>query len=612
MRYAKRSPRGQSAETRRARRRLRLCAAVAGGTALLLLSACSGATQASSTSSVVTFAEQPGFPPNYIFPMLPASVNWPGNPVQFENLLYPPLYWFGQGSRPVLNKQLSVAYPPSYSDGNRTVTIRLKDYKWSDGVPVTSRDVEFWINLLKAGKDNYANYTPGDFPDNVASMSVPNSSTIVLHLTRAYNPTYYTFNNLSEVTPIPQQAWDKTSSSGPVGNYDETPAGAAKVFAFLTAESKNISTYATNPLWKVVDGPWLIKSFTTTGNVSFVPNRKYSGPDKPRLSAFEEESFTSETAELDALRAGDLDYGYLPIDDLSLETYFESHGYKVVPWDAWSAAFITINFTNPKTGPMFQQLYVRQAMQYLINQPQWIKAIWSGESYPTYGPVPTEPANSFVTSVERTNPYPYNPAQAISLLKAHGWTVRPNGVSTCSRAGSGAADCGAGIAAGTGLDFSLWVVANGAEETAEAEAMKSNFSAAGIEINVLTLPAARIGPDAHPCTTATPCHPLWDMIGMLGTIYSGEPTGEGFTTGDSANWGGYSSPTLDRLVQQTELSSSAKAFASYETYATENLPVLWLPANGPYQLTVIKSNLAGALPQDPMTFIDPSSWYYTK
>jgi peptide/nickel transport system substrate-binding protein len=593
------------------RRRARICAALLSGLALIA-AGCGSSTTNSTSSGVVTFAEQPGFPPNYIFPMLPASVNWPGNPTQFENLLYPPLYWFGSDGRPELNASLSVAYPPSFSNGDKTVTIRLKDYKWSDGAPVTSRDVAFWINLLRAGKDSYANYTPGDFPDNVASFSLPNSKTIVLQLTHAYNPTYYTYNNLGFITPIPQQAWDKESASGPVGNYDETPAGAKKVFDFLTAQSQHVATYATNPLWKVVDGPWEIKSYTTTGNVTFVPNRSYSGPDKPKLSEFEEESFTSETAEVDALRAGDLDYGYLPVSDLALKSYFQSHGYNVVSWPGFSAAFITLNFTSPSTGAMFRQLYIRQAMQHLINQPQWINAIWHGESYPTYGAVPTQPPNNFVTSVERTNPYPYSPADAIALLKDHGWTVKPNGTSTCSRPGTGPTDCGAGISAGTGLSFTLWVVAIAAEQTSEAEALKSSYSQAGINVTVETLPASRIGPAAHPCTKATPCHPDWNAIGMLGALYSGEPTGEGFTTGDAANWGGYSSATMDKLVQETELSSSSSAFAAYETYAAENLPVIYLPANGPYQLSVIKSSVHGATPQNPMSFIDPSAWSVTK
>jgi hypothetical protein len=62
---------------------------------------------------------------------------------------------------------------------------------------------------------------------------------------------------------------DKTSASGKVGSYDTTTAGAKAVFAFLTAQSKDVSSYGSNPLWKVVDGPWKLVSYQTTGYAKF-------------------------------------------------------------------------------------------------------------------------------------------------------------------------------------------------------------------------------------------------------------------------------------------------------------------------------------------------------
>ena len=35
--------------------------------------------------------------------------------------------------------------------------------------------------------------------------------------------------------PVLQHAWDKTSATGKVGNYDETTAGAKSVFDFLNS-----------------------------------------------------------------------------------------------------------------------------------------------------------------------------------------------------------------------------------------------------------------------------------------------------------------------------------------------------------------------------------------
>ena len=38
--------------------------------------------------------------------------------LQFQYLMYRPLYWFGQGTQPTMNTSLSLAAPPVYTDGN--------------------------------------------------------------------------------------------------------------------------------------------------------------------------------------------------------------------------------------------------------------------------------------------------------------------------------------------------------------------------------------------------------------------------------------------------------------------------------------------------------------
>ena len=41
-----------------------------------------------------------------------------------------------------------------------------------------------------------------------------------------------------------------------------------KIFDYLTTQAKSLSTYATNPLWQVVDGPYKLSAYNaTTGGV---------------------------------------------------------------------------------------------------------------------------------------------------------------------------------------------------------------------------------------------------------------------------------------------------------------------------------------------------------
>ena len=190
------------------------------------------ATAKPVSGGTATFAEPPGTSPNYIFPMITAAYYSVANIEQFQRLSFRSLYWIGNGQgQPVVDPARSLAALPVYSKNDSVVTIHLGNYKWSDGQPVTARDVGFWINLLKANKGSFAAYIPGEFPDNLKSYKIVDPKTIVLTLTGPYNPTWFTYDQLSQITPLPVQAWDKTSATGKVGNYDTTTAGAKAVFA---------------------------------------------------------------------------------------------------------------------------------------------------------------------------------------------------------------------------------------------------------------------------------------------------------------------------------------------------------------------------------------------
>ena len=130
---------------------------------------------------------------------------------------------------------------------------------------------------------------------------------------KAYTPTWFLYNQLSQITPMPA-AWDRTAS-GP-SHCDTTVSDCAAVYNYLNAQAKDLTGYVGSPLWSIVDGPWKLSAFNADGHVTFVPNKSYSGPVKPRLAAFQEVPFTTDTAEYDVLRSPSsstkIDVGYLP------------------------------------------------------------------------------------------------------------------------------------------------------------------------------------------------------------------------------------------------------------------------------------------------------------
>ena len=587
--------------------------------AVILISSGASAVGASTSSyhGTATFALPQGVLPNYIFPFSPGSVSNNVDYLQFAPLLWRPLYFYGHGLQVGINYQQSVGEPPVYSNGGRTVTVTLsRKFTWSDGQPVTNRDVELWMNIFSAEKDNWLGYAVGSIPDDITSMSFPASTPYKFSLTfnKAYSHLWILYNQLSQIVPIPQHAWDRTSASGRLGDYDTTTAGAKAVYNFLNAQSGNESTYASNPLWKTVDGPWVLQAFSAaTGAATFVPNRNYTGPGKPLLAKFEEVPFTSDAAEFDALRSGQLDYGYLPVQDLSQKQYFTSHGYRVANWLDYGFNDFFLNFTNPTVGPIFKQLYVRQAIQTLINQPQISKDIYHGEAYPTYGPIPTKPANPYTAKIGTDNPYPFSVAAAKKLLSSHGWKIHVDGIDTCSKPGTAAGECGAGIANSAQLNFTEMVATGSQPFTAEVEDMQSAWSDAGIHVTLKQEPVGTIFSNLIPCSDGGEgCQ--WQMgnFGEIGSTptYSPEylPIGtQWFATGGGTNPQGYSSPHMDALINEAGINSAPSAIQAIGVYGAEQLPGIWEP-NYPYQVSVISKKLKGSLPQNPNLNLLPQYW----
>lgn len=583
------------------------------------LAAMSGMLTASPTQAAsnrphgtVTFADQPGSPPTSVFPFANFANSGISSAPQFQGIMYRPLYWTGDPGQTKLQAEMSLADPPVYSANGRTVTVTLKNYVWSDGQPVTSRDVEFWLNLLKYEKVNWYDYGPGAIPDNILSVSTISSRQFSITFNAAYSHVWL-LDNLGQIIPIPQHSWDRTSVGGPIGDFDTTAQGAAAVYSFLSAQAADLASYGTNPLWKVVDGPYRVSSFDpSTGRATLVVNSDYSGPIKPEIETVVEVPFTSATAEFDALRSGSIDYGYVPPEDVSQISSLKSSGFDVQAWVPWGVTFVAINFTNPNVGPIFDQLYIRQAMQHVVDQPKYISAIYHGYAYPTYGPVPLEPDIKFVSPQLKTNPFPYDPGSAISLLKAHGWKVVAGGTDTCERPGTAGNECGSGIAAGAQLALRLQYASGSEAWASEMEALQSSLSRVGIQLTLSEATVNTIFASAFPCEPATGAGCSWESVFYGAGEYYGFgfniPTGEDyFGCGAGDNFDGYCSSEMTKLIGATHVGSGLSALYTYENYLAKQIPYLWLPQPD-YQISAVKKGLTGVYPQDAALNLTPEKW----
>ena len=556
--------------------------------------------------------------PNWILPIINSADNSVYNTFDFEWQMWRPLYYTPQGSTPTVDPALSPADAPVWSNNGTTMSITLKPWKWSNGQTLSSKDLEFTFDetlaAVKASPANWANFTPGYFPDDIKSMSTPNASTLVVNLTSPVNPTWME-EDIIDYPLMPATEWAKASASGPILDFT-VPANAAKIWTFLNAQSKSVSTYATNPLWQDVYGPYKLSSFNaTTGAFTMVPNTAYSGPHTNPESNFVGVPFTSDAAEFNAIKAGSIDVSVVPPQDAPELGTLKGLGYNYYGLPAFGDYFVTWNFSD-KTGDfnnIVSQLYFRQAMQHLEDQLGQTKAYLSGDASPGYSVISVYPHTPFMPANLSTNPYPFSISTAISMLKANGWNVVPNGTDTCAKPGTGAGECGAGIPAGTKLAFNL-IYNTVAPYTQEDEDLASDAKQAGIEITLSGSNFNYIIQNYN--DAASPANDnKWAAEDFGGYAFSTYPTAFGvFNTGGSGQLGNYSSPQADALIKASVTSSNPTAVTNEVEYFAMQLPVMWQPVRD--HIYAWKTNISATDPGafENLTQYDstPEFWYLTK
>jgi len=603
----------------------------AGGAVLvtLMLAAAGCGTNSSATTGntavndgLVTYALPANVTPNYIFPFSPGGFFTIVNTDTLQYLLYRPLYWWGDKGLPYLNAKLSLALPPVYK--GQLVTIKLKHgWKWSNGDPVTAKDIMFWLNMMKTeAATEWGGYVPGGIPDNIKDVHAVGADEVQMTVTKKFSTTWFTDNELSQITPLPQ-AWDMTGPNTK-GHCSDNPSDCAAVFKYLDKLSQNTATWTTSPLWKVVDGPWQLTNYTTDGTLTFSFNPRYSGPvPKNHISKFVEVPFTSEQAEYQVLQAGGqnkLDVGYLPTVNAPVPPPGAAvgqnpvPGYQLHPVYTWGLNYIPYNFskTNPQLA-VTSQLYIRQALQLLINQSAIVQGALHGYGMVTTGPVGDAPVTKYLSpQVKKGDPFPFSVQQAHNLLASHGWKVIAGGQTFCTNPGTGTGECGPGVKAGTKLNLTMLYASGNAWVEAAMLQLKQNANNVGIQI-ALTQESFNgvLGVVESTCSKPS-CQ--WELANWgEGWSYVPDylPTGdELFGTGSAGNLGHYSDPKNDRYIQLSIQSAKLSLMYQWENYLVSQVPVMYEPA-APAALVETVDNLRIG-PLDPTLAIAPETWYFVR
>jgi len=569
-------------------------------------------------SGTLTFAEGAGAQPNWIFPYESCQYCSVDNINQFQNEMFRPMYWFGLGGSVSLVPSLSLAYNPVYSNHDKTVTMKLKGWKFADGQTVNAQSVMFFLNMYKALPADFWGYNPGyGIPDQVSSIT-GSGMTVTINFKTTVNPLWITNNYLNQITPFTDK-WDISSPTAKqhcatgVWGAAATKSACTAVYNYLNRLSSKTSTY-TDALWQAGDdGPWRLTAFDNLGNLTFQPNNKYSGPVKAKVAFVKEIAYTTTQAEENDLQAGKVDIGF--VDPGVLTSPAPTPGtvgpnwanlaskYNLSTGTIWGFNYAPFNFSKKDAKvAAVNQLYIRQALQESTDQLGVIKNVDKGYGFPSYTALPAVVPAKYSAPI--SNPYPFNLTSAKKLLSSHGWKIE-NGVQTCVNPGTGSNQCGAGITQGYTLNFSFVYASGSPSLTQEITAEVADWAHIGIKVSTSTESFNAVVADCNSGAGFQLC--MWGGGWTFAPNYF--PTGETlFAVGGGFNPGDYANKTMTNLIQGTDFGHSN--LTAYATFAAQDLPVLYEPESAPTVETIKTLKSTIGFTNSPLINFMPEYYYF--
>jgi peptide/nickel transport system substrate-binding protein len=291
-----------------------------------------------------------------------------------------------------------------------TWTYHLRpNLKWSDGVPLTARDVAYTFNRVMTGKyeqTNFGNYVAGitsveATDDTTVVMKVKKPSPIMLHL---------------YVYILPEHIW-KDIDEKEVKSFGNEPG----------------------PDGLVGSGPYRVVEHKKGQFIRMAVNKSYY-KGAPKVDEVVFRVFQNEDSLAQALRRGEIDFA----DSLTANVFDSlknADGVKTFP--ASYSGFDEIAFNTGAAlddgtpigdgHPALKDVKLRQALSYAIDNKTLVDRVLGG-----YG----EPGNSFIPPLYKSlhydpgaTAYTFDPEKAKTLLDEAGYKVGPDGIRTMPGSG---------------------------------------------------------------------------------------------------------------------------------------------------------------------------------
>ena len=276
-------------------------------------------------------------------------------------------------------------------------------------------------------------------------------------------------------------------------------------------------------------GPYIPVSFTPNSKIELIKNENYWG-EAPQFDTATLLTVSDISTLLMAFQNGEIDI-VVPIPDESIKDYQALEHTRIVSSLGGRAQFFRFNMNSP----VMQDAAVRKAISLCVDREGYASAICNGLVEPSYGVFPHNMA--FGSTENLSLPADsYDPHQAAQILAEAGYQDENHD----------------GILEKDGLPLRIHIIALSSQSSQVqlCQVLESELSKLGVEVELEVLENIN---DARSSGAFDLSCESYNMAS------NGNPTSfitRMFATGGSTNYGGYSNPLVDELIQEMNAASS--------------------------------------------------------
>ncbi len=394
------------------------------------------------------------------------------------------------------------------SPDKKTVTFHLVEgAKWSDGVPITSKDVKYSLDVLGGNGALFTGYT-----DNVTSVTTPDDNTVVV---KTKKPDARIVGGLF-IYMLPEHIYGKQSV-------------------------KKLTTTYRPPVPMVGSGPYITTEFKRNRIIRLSRNPNWRG-EKPKFDEIQYIKYGSEDAVERALSLGEIDM-VTEVQEATFDRIGKQKGIKTIKAPSPSFTELAFNLCSKancpdaKFNPAIQDRTVRQAIAFAVDRDRVNEISTRNTSFTGHGILPNY-YKSFYTQPEGDLDYPYDPDRAKQMLDEAGWKPGSDGIREKN---------------GQKLSFNLYVRSESQTNITAARLVKEMAKEIGVEFKVQIVSVDKL-------TELTTQKVKGKMAPDFDTFiwgWGGDPYDPSILLGliTTAQIGGssdsfYSNPEYDKLYQQ--------------------------------------------------------------